>query len=95
MQKIIVRLLITLTLTSNAFAETATSGNLLPNANVNQTNLQNQSGTINGISGSNGWTTSGISNYNSELEANGTGTMEKIWQTSTRLRSIRKKIKGY
>ena len=75
MQKIIVRLLITLTLTSNAFAETATSGNLLPNANVNQTNLQNQSGTINGISGSNGWTTSGISNYNNELEANGTGTV--------------------
>jgi hypothetical protein len=75
MQKIIVRLLITLTLTSNAFAETATSGNLLPNANVNQTNLQNQSGTINGISGSTGWTTSGISNYNNELEANGTGTV--------------------
>lgn len=75
MQKIIVRLLITLTLTSNAFAETATSGNLLPNANVNQTNLQNQSGTINGISGSNGWTTTGISNYNNELEANGTGTV--------------------
>ena len=49
MQKIIVRLLITLTLTSNAFAETATSGNLLPNASINQTNLQNQSGTINGI----------------------------------------------
>ena len=75
MQKIIVRLLITLTLTSNAFAETATSGNLLPNANVNQTNLQNQSGTINGINGSNGWTTTGISNYNNELEANGTGTV--------------------
>jgi hypothetical protein len=75
MQKIIVRLLITLTLTSNAFAETATSGNLLPNANVNQTNLQNQSGTINGINGSTGWTTSGISNYNNELEANGTGTV--------------------
>lgn len=75
MQKIIVRLLITLTLTSNAFAEIATSGNLLPNANVNQTNLQNQSGTINGISGSNGWTTTGISNYNNELEANGTGTV--------------------
>jgi hypothetical protein len=75
MQKIIARLLLILTLTSNAFAETATSGNLLPNANVNQTNLQNQSGTINGISGSNGWTTTGISNYNNELEANGTGTV--------------------
>ena len=75
MQKIIVRLLITLTLTSNAFAETATSGNLLPNANVNQTNLQNQSGTINGINGSTGWTTSGVSVYGAELEANGTGTV--------------------
>ena len=75
MQKIIVRLLITLTLTSNAFAETATSGNLLPNASINQTNLQNQSGTINGINGSTGWTTTGISNYNNELEANGTGTV--------------------
>ena len=75
MQKIIVRLLITLTLTSNAFAETATSGNLLPNANVNQTNLQNQSGTINGINGSTGWTTTGISSYSGELEANGTGTV--------------------
>ena len=75
MQKIIVRLLITLTLTSNAFAETATSGNLLPNANVNQTNLQNQSGTINGINGSAGWTTSGVSVYGAELEANGTGTV--------------------
>jgi len=75
MQKIIVRLLITLTLTSNAFAETATSGNLLPNANVNQTNLQNQSGTINGINGSTGWTTSGVSVYGAELEAKGTGTV--------------------
>ena len=75
MQKIIVRLLITLTLTSNAFAETATSGNLLPNASINQTNLQNQSGTINGINGSTGWTTSGISVFNRELEANGTGTV--------------------
>jgi hypothetical protein len=75
MQKIIARLLLILTLTSNAVAETATSGNLLPNVNINQTNLQNQLGSINGINGSNGWTTSGISNFNNELEANGTGTV--------------------
>ena len=75
MQKTIVKILVSLILTNNAFAETATSGNLLPNAGIAKSNLQNQSGTINGISGSNGWTTSGISNYNNELEANGTGTV--------------------
>ncbi len=75
MQKIIARLLLILTLTSNAFAETATSGNLLPNANVARTNLQNSSGNVDGVNGSNGWTTSGISSYNNELEANGTGTV--------------------
>ena len=48
MQKIIARLLLILTLTSNAFAETATSGNLLPNANVARTNLQNSSGNLDG-----------------------------------------------
>ena len=75
MQKTIVKLLVSLILTNNSFAETATSGNLLPNAGVAKSNLQNQSGTINGINGSNGWTTTGISNYNNELEANGTGTV--------------------
>ena len=62
-----------LTQTSNA--EQATSGNLLPNAGVGTTSVQNQSGSIDGINGSNGWTTSGISNFNNELEAQGTGTI--------------------
>ena len=60
-------------------AETATSGNLLPNAGdgVN-TNVQNSNSTIDGIDSSTGFTLNGItdfsSNYN-ELEANGTGTV--------------------
>jgi len=62
-----------LTQTSNA--EQATSGNLLPNVNVAKTNLQNSSSTVDGINGSTGWTTSGISNFNNELEAQGTGTI--------------------
>ena len=75
MQKTIVKILVSLILTNNSFAETATSGNLLPNAGVAKSNLQNQSGNINGINGSSGWTTTGISNFNRELEANGTGTV--------------------
>jgi len=60
-------------------AETATSGNLLPNAGdgVN-TNVQNSNSTIDGIDSSTGFTLNGItdfsSNYN-ELEAQGTGTV--------------------
>jgi hypothetical protein len=60
-------------------AETATSGNLLPNAGdgVN-TNVQNSNSTIDGIDSSTGFTLNGITdfstNYN-ELEANGTGTV--------------------
>lgn len=60
-------------------AETATSGNLLPNAGdgVN-TNVQNPNSTIDGIDSSTGFTLNGItdfsSNYN-ELEAQGTGTV--------------------
>ena len=60
-------------------AETATSGNLLPNAGdgVN-TNTQNSNSTIDGIDSSTGFTLNGItdfsSNYN-ELEAQGTGTV--------------------
>jgi len=75
MKKTIVKILVSLILTNNSFAETATSGNLLPNAGVAKSNLQNQSGNIDGINGSNGWTTTGISNFNNELEANGTGTV--------------------
>jgi len=68
-------LLLSLLLINQSNAEEATSGNLLPNAGVGTTNLQNQSGSIDGINGSTGWTTSGISSFNRELEANGTGTV--------------------
>ena len=60
-------------------AETATSGNLLPNAGdgVN-TNVQNPNSTIDGIDSSTGFTLDGITDYSTnynELEANGTGTV--------------------
>ena len=56
-------------------AETATSGNLLPNAGTGTTAYQDSSGIIDGINGSTGWTTTGITDFGSELEANGTGTV--------------------
>ena len=60
-------------------AETATSGNLLPNAGdgVN-TNAQNSNSTIDGIDSSTGFTLNGITDYSqsyNELEAQGTGTV--------------------
>ena len=63
----------------NSLAETATSGNLLPNAGdgVN-TNAQNSNSTIDGIDSSSGFTLNGITDYSSnynELEAQGTGTV--------------------
>ena len=63
----------------NSFGETATSGNLLPNAGdgVN-TNAQNSNSTIDGIDSSSGFTLNGITDYSSnynELEAQGTGTV--------------------
>ena len=81
--KVLIGSLTILTLTTlvsvNSLAETATSGNLLPNAGdgVN-TNTQNPNSTIDGIDSSTGFTLNGItdfsSNYN-ELEAQGTGTV--------------------
>ena len=63
----------------NSLAETATSGNLLPNAGdgVN-TNAQNSNSTIDGIDSSTGFTLNGITDYSAnynELEAQGTGTI--------------------
>ena len=59
-------------------AETATSGNLLPNAGDGVNNTQHSNSTIDGIDSSTGFTLNGItdfsSNYN-ELEAQGTGTV--------------------
>jgi hypothetical protein len=63
----------------NSLAETATSGNLLPNAGdgVN-TNAQNPNSTIDGIDSATGFTLNGITDYSAnynELEAQGTGTV--------------------
>ena len=63
----------------NSLAETATSGNLLPNAGdgVN-TNAQNSNSTIDGIDSASGFTLNGITDYSAnynELEAQGTGTV--------------------
>jgi len=63
---------------TTSLAETATTGNLLPNAGTGQTNVQNSNSTIDGINSSTGFTLNGVtdfsSNYN-ELEAQGTGTV--------------------
>ncbi len=72
-------LILTTLVSVNSLAETATSGNLLPNAGdgVN-TNAQNSNSTIDGIDSSSGFTLNGITDYSSnynELEAQGTGTV--------------------
>ena len=63
----------------NSLAETATSGNLLPNAGdgVN-TGVQNSNSTIDGLDSASGFTLDGIQDFTSqykELEAKGTGTV--------------------
>ena len=63
---------------TTGLAETATTGNLLPNAGTGQTSVQHSNSTIDGINNSNGWTLNNITDYSSsynELEANGTGTV--------------------
>ena len=59
-------------------AETATTGNLLPNAGTGQTSVQHSNSTIDGINSSSNWTLNNVTDYSSnynELEANGTGTV--------------------
>ena len=59
-------------------AETATTGNLLPNAGTGQTSVQHSNSTVDGINSSTGFTLNNITDYSSsynELEANGTGTV--------------------
>ena len=72
-------LILTTLLISQSKAETATSGNLLPNAGDGlNTNTQNSNSTIDGIDSSAGFTLNGITDYSSnynELEAQGTGTV--------------------
>ena len=70
--------LLTMLIHTTSLAETATTGNLLPNAGTGQTSPQSSSSTIDGINSSNGFTLNGITDYSSnfnELEANGTGTV--------------------
>ena len=70
-------LILTISLvTSESKAETATSGNLLPNAGDGRTNPQNQNSTLDNTGYSSGFTfDSGISGWPNELEAEGTGTV--------------------
>ena len=63
---------------TTGLAETATTGNLLPNAGTGQTSVQHSNSTIDGINNSSNWTLNNITDYSSsynELEANGTGTV--------------------
>ena len=63
---------------TTGLAETATTGNLLPNAGTGQTSVQHSNSTIDRINSSNNWTLNNITDYSSsynELEANGTGTV--------------------
>ena len=81
--KVLIGSLTILTLTTlvsvNSFGETATSGNLLPNAGdgVN-TGVQNSNSTIDGLDSASGFTLNGIQDFTSqykELEAKGDGTV--------------------
>jgi len=76
-------LILTTLVSVNSLAETATSGNLLPNAgdgfNSNSQNPANNNTTIDSMGSANGFTLNGITDYTSgqwnELEAQGTGTV--------------------
>ena len=72
-------ILLTLTIFQvSARAETATSGNLLPNAGDGVNNSQHSNSTVDGIDSSTGFTLNGITDYSqnfNELEAQGTGTV--------------------
>ena len=63
---------------TTGLTETATTGNLLPNAGTGQTSVQHSNSTIDGINSSSNWTLNNVTDYSSnynELEANGTGTV--------------------
>jgi len=67
-----------LLLSTGVLADTATTGNLLPNAGTGQTSPQHSNSAIDGINSSNGFTLNNVTDYSSnfnELEANGTGTV--------------------
>ena len=67
-----------LLLSTSVLADTATTGNLLPNAGTGQTSPQHSNSEIDGINSSTGFTLNNVTDYSSnfnELEANGTGTV--------------------
>lgn len=69
-------ILLTLTILVNVSkAETATSGNLLPNAGDGKGALQSSSSTLDSTNSNSGFTLNGIGSWNNELEASGTGTV--------------------
>ena len=56
--------------------ETATTGNLLPNAGTGQTSVQHGNSTIDGINSATGWTLNNVTDFTQYNElANGTGTI--------------------
>jgi hypothetical protein len=70
-------LVLFLLLCTNALSETATTGNLLPNAGTGQTSVQHDNSTIDGITSATGFTLDGVTDFTqyNELEAQGTGTV--------------------
>ena len=74
----------TVLIVEGARAETATTGNLLPNAGTGQTSVQHDNSTIDGITSATGFTLNGVTDFTqyNELEAQGTGT---VYATGTLL----------
>jgi hypothetical protein len=62
---------------TTGLTETATTGNLLPNAGTGQTNVQHDNSTVDGINSSTGFTLNNVTDFTqyNELEAQGTGTV--------------------
>jgi hypothetical protein len=62
---------------TTGLTETATTGNLLPNAGTGQTSVQHDNSTVDGITSATGFTLNGVTDFTqyNELEAQGTGTI--------------------
>ena len=74
---LLIALILTIS-TSVSKAETATSGNLLPNAGAGTSNSQNSTDSYTPDkvgSGQTGWTFDGVQQFNNEFEAKGSGTV--------------------
>jgi hypothetical protein len=75
--KWLILFLMTVLIVEGARAETATTGNLLPNAGTGQTSVQHDNSTVDGITSATGFTLDGVTDFTqyNELEAQGTGTV--------------------